>query len=72
MLGHPGPHSHQAPQVDDRRKHHALHRDLLNAMQQGLPLGPVALHRLLLKERIDVGIAPIALLNFTERCVNTA
>src|SRR3989442_14463165 len=59
MIRDPGPYSMQGPKVEDRRKHPALHRELLNAMQQGLPLGPVALHRLLLKERINVRIAPI-------------
>jgi hypothetical protein len=49
----------QGPKVEDRRTHHALHRALLHAMQQGLPLGPVALNRLLLKERIEIRIAPI-------------
>jgi hypothetical protein len=43
MFGHPEPHAHQRAQIDDRRKHHALHRELLNAMQQGFPLGAVPL-----------------------------
>src|SRR5690242_12473471 len=32
MLGHPGAHTHQGPQIDDRRKHHPLCRELLDAM----------------------------------------
>src|SRR5215471_7978793 len=59
MVRDPRPYPVQGPKVEDRRKHHALHRELLNAMQQGLPLGPVALHRLLLKQCIEVRIAPI-------------
>src|SRR6266851_860242 len=59
MVGDPRPDPMQGPKVHDRRKHHPLHRELLNALQQGLPRGPVAFPRLLLKERIDVRIAPI-------------
>src|SRR5215475_10774029 len=59
MVRDPRPYAMQGPKVEDRRKHHALHRELLYAVQQVLPLGPVALRRLLLKQRIDVRIAPI-------------
>jgi len=53
MLGDPRSDPMQGPKVQERRKHHPLHRELLDAMQQGLPGGPVALARLLLKQRID-------------------
>jgi hypothetical protein len=59
MLGHPGAHPHQGPQVDDRRKHHSLRRELLDVMQHGFPFVMVTLPGLVLVQRIDVGIALI-------------
>ena len=59
VLRDAGSHPMQRPKLYDRRKHHSLHRELLNALQQGLSCGPIPLHRLLLKQRIDVGISPI-------------
>ena len=50
MVRDPGPDPMQSPKVEDWRKHHPPHRELLNVVQQGLPCGPVALHSLLLKE----------------------
>src|SRR2546426_1400692 len=59
MLRDPRPNPMERPKIEERCKHHPLHRELLNAMQQGLPPGPVTLPRLLLKQRIDLRIAPI-------------
>jgi len=59
MLGHSGAHPHQGPQVDDRRKHHPLRRELLDVMQHGFPFAMVTLPCLLLVQRIDVWIALI-------------
>ena len=64
MLGYPRAHPHQGPQVDDRRKHHPLHCELLDAMQHGFPFAMVALPCLLLVQRIEVEIAPIGIGSF--------
>src|SRR5262249_6640849 len=49
----------QRPKIEERGKHYPLHRELRNLVQQGPPPSPVALPRLLLKQRIDLRIAPI-------------
>ena len=59
VLGHPGAHPYQEPQVDERRKHHPLRRELLDVMQHGLPFAMVMLPCLLLVQRIDVWMALI-------------
>src|SRR5262245_45042671 len=40
-LGHPGAYPYQKPQVNNRRKHHPLRRELLDVMQQGFPYAMV-------------------------------
>src|SRR3989441_12117092 len=59
VLGQARPHPHQRAQVHDRREHHAVDRELLDAVQQGLALGDVALPRLLLEQLVDVRIPPV-------------
>ena len=49
MLRHPWPNAYQRPKVHDWYIHHPLHRQLLNAVQDGFTLGPVAFYRLLLE-----------------------
>jgi hypothetical protein len=61
MLGDPGPHAYEESQVHDRCKHHPLHRELLDAIQQGFSCGAVPFPRLLLVQLIDIGIAPIGI-----------
>ena len=53
MVRDPGSDPMQGLNVHDRRKYCPLHRELLHAMEQSPSRSPVALHRLLLQERID-------------------
>src|SRR5438132_12138770 len=54
VLGYPRSHAYKRPKVHDRGIHDALHRELLNAMQEGFAFGFVALDGLLLEEFVNV------------------
>src|SRR2546428_5721080 len=59
VLGYPWSHAHERPEVHDRGIHNALHRELLNTVQEGFAFDFVALDSLLLAEFVNVRIAAI-------------
>src|SRR5712692_11270789 len=69
MIGYPGPHPNQHPRAPDRREHHAVDRQLLDAVEQGFTLRGVPLAGLLLEQFVDVGVSAIgvAALGINER-----
>ena len=58
-LLHPWPHAMQRGRLSDRGVHDALLQQPLHLMQQRFALAAIALQRLLLEQRIDIGIAAI-------------
>src|SRR4029434_2054908 len=58
-LLHPGPHAIQGGVLPDRRDHHLLVQELLDAVQDRLALLRIELACLLPKEPVDVGIAAV-------------
>src|SRR4029434_5424351 len=54
VLGDPRSHAHERPEIHDWGIHDTLHRELLNAMQEGFAFGFVALDSLLLEEFVNV------------------
>ena len=61
VLGDPRSHADERPEVHDRGIHDALHREVLNAMQEGFAFGFIALDSLLLEEFVNVRIATIGI-----------
>src|SRR5712691_1235208 len=61
VIRHPRPDPNQHARVPDRRKHHPIDRELLDAMEQDFPLRGVPLASLLLKQFVDVGITSIGI-----------
>src|SRR5262249_56412453 len=59
VIGDPRSDPDQHSRAPDRREHHAIKRELLDAVEQGLPLRGVPLPRLLLEQVIYVGIAAV-------------
>src|SRR5438270_10364093 len=53
------PDAGQERRLEDRREHHALVDELLDAMQQRLALLGIDLDRLFAEEPVDVGIAAV-------------
>src|SRR5712691_2472686 len=56
---HPRSYAHERTEVKDWGIHHALHREVLNAMQEGFAFGFVTFAGLLLEEGVNVRIAPV-------------
>src|SRR5215831_19466659 len=61
VLSYSRSHAYERSEVHDRGIHDALHRELLNAMQEGFAFGFVALDSLLLEELVNVRIAAIGI-----------
>src|SRR5215468_965329 len=59
VLGHPWAYPDEDTQVHDRREHHAVDGELLDLVQDDLPLGGIALARLLHEHLVDVGVAAV-------------
>src|SRR5262245_21192424 len=73
LVGRPDRHRHQIDRMvgdarsdpnhhsraPDWREHHAVDRELLNAVEQDLALGSIPLSRLLLEQLVDVRVAAI-------------
>src|SRR5439155_15671031 len=59
VIGHARSDAHQRAEVHHRREHHALDRQLLDAMEQRLPPAGIALARLLQEQVVEVGIAAV-------------
>src|SRR5712691_6564113 len=60
-LAHPRPDAGEPGQLPDRRGDHPLVYELLDLVQQRFTLGVVEFHRLLLKQRVDFGIAAVGI-----------
>src|SRR5262249_30189347 len=59
MVGHPGTDPNQHPSAPNRRKHHAVNRQLLDMPEQGFALCEVPLAGLLLEQFVDVWVSAV-------------
>src|SRR5262245_40547109 len=59
VLGNARPYAAQGAVVHDRREHHAIDRELLDAMEQRFALARVALARLLVEQIVEIRVAAV-------------